>query len=58
MLSTQWRTGAMGCTGLDYSPFFLRMDRMQLSADDYEILFTEIRVIEQEALQIMNKKTD
>jgi hypothetical protein len=50
--------GAAGCTGLDYSPFFLRMDRMRLHPDDYEILFDDIRIIEAEALSIMNKKTD
>ena len=57
-LSTQWRIGMSGATGLDYSPFFTRMDRMRLSDDDYEILFDDIRIIESEALQIMNKKTD
>ena len=57
-LSTQWRIGMNGATGLDYSPFFARMDRMRLSDDDYEILFDDIRIIESEALQIMNKKTD
>jgi hypothetical protein len=34
------------------------MDRMRLHPDDYEILFDDIRIIEAEALSIMNKKTD
>lgn len=57
-ISTQWRTGMSGATGLDYNVLFMRMDRMRLSDAQHQQLFDDIRVIESEALTIMNKKTD
>lgn len=55
-ISTQWRTGMSGHTGLDYNVLFARMDRMKLSDQDYDWLFEDVRVIEAEALTIINKK--
>lgn len=55
-LSTQWRIGMNGSTGLDYNVLFTRMDRMKLSDQDYDWLFDDIRVIEAEALKTINKK--
>ena len=55
-ISTQWRTSMSGYTGLDYNVLFARMDRMKLSDQDYEWLFDDVRVIEAEALKIINKK--
>lgn len=55
-ISTQWRVGAGGPTGLDYNVLFTRMARMGLSDERYEQLFEDIRVIESEALRILNKK--
>jgi len=57
-LSSQLIFGPGGATGLNYMPLFARMDRLKLSEQDYEQLFDDIRVIESEALSIMNKKTD
>ncbi len=57
-LSTQWRVGVNGPTGLDYNVLFHKMDRMNLATEDYELLESDIRVIEREALDIMNKKDD
>ena len=57
-LSTQWRTGMSGPTGLDYNVVFTRLERMRLSDADYEQIFEDLRVIESEALTILNKKTD
>jgi hypothetical protein len=57
-ISTQWRMGFSGPIGLDYSVLFARMDRMRLSADEYEYLFQDIRVVESEALAAMNKRED
>lgn len=57
-VSSQWRVGAGGAIGLDYSVLFARMERMQLTEDRHEQLFEEIRVIEAEALDHINKKTD
>ena len=55
-LSTQWRSLGIGPSGLDYTVFFARMDRMNLSAQDYDWLFDDIRVIEAEALIAAHKK--
>ena len=55
-LSTQWRVGMNGATGLDYGPLFSRLDRMKLSEQDHEWMFDDIRVIEAAALTAMNKK--
>lgn len=57
-ISTQWRTGMSGPTGLDYNVVFTRLERMRLNDADYEQIFEDLRVIEAEALTILNKKTD
>ena len=53
-ISTQWRTSMGGMIGIDYNVLFSRMDRMNLSDQDYEWLFDDIRVIESEALAAIN----
>ena len=55
-VSSQWRIGMNGPTGLDYNVLFVRMERMKLSEQDYEWLFDDIRVIEAAALTCINKK--
>ena len=55
-VSTQWRMGAGGPTGLDYVALFARMDRMKLDDQTHERLFQDIRVIESEALSILNNR--
>lgn len=55
-ISTQWRTSMGGMIGIDYNVLFPRMDRMNLSDQDYEWLFDDIRVIESEALSAINRK--
>jgi hypothetical protein len=55
-VSTQWRTGMCGPTGLDYNVLFTRMERMKLDDQRHERLFQDIRVIEAEALTILNTK--
>lgn len=55
-VSTQWRTGMSGPTGLDYNVLFTRMERMKLDDQHHERLFQDIRVIEAEALTIINTK--
>ena len=57
-VSTQWRTGMSGPTGLDYNVLFTRMERMHLDDQAHERLFQDIRVIESEALKIINTKDD
>lgn len=55
-LSSQWRMGTGGAIGLDYTPFFARMERMRLTDEAYDQLFEDIRVIESEALVHINRK--
>lgn len=55
-ISTQWRVGFGGPTGLDYNVLFKLLDRKGLSGRDYDRLFNDIRVMEAEALTIMNAK--
>jgi hypothetical protein len=53
---TQWRVGAMGPIGLDYTPLFRKMDRMRLEPDEYDELEADIRTMEFAALEAMNTK--
>lgn len=48
--------GTGGAIGLDYTPFFARMERMRLTDEAYDQLFEDIRVIESEALVHINRK--
>lgn len=57
-MQTQWRVGAVGPTGLDYNVLHQRMDRMNLSADEYDQLEADIQVMEYAALAAMNEKPD
>ena len=52
-ISTQWRAGMSGATGLDYNPLFHRMDRMKLTDPEYEELFSDVQTMEDEALKVM-----
>ena len=60
-IGTQWRThsggpnGSSRAYGLDYGPLFHKMDRMGLTPERYTELEDEIRVLEQAALDEMNK---
>ncbi len=47
-----------GPTGLDYNVVFTRLERMRLGDADYEQLFDDIRVVEAEALNLINAKTE
>lgn len=55
-LQTQWRIGMSGATGLDYNVLYHKMDRMGLSAQDYELLEADVQTMERAALQKMNAK--
>jgi hypothetical protein len=54
-LSTQWRHGYSGPTGLDYNVLLHELDRRGLPPDEYDDLFDSLRVIEQVALDEMHK---
>jgi len=50
--------GMGGPTGLDYNALFARMGKLKYDDQTHERLFQDIRVIESEALKIMNTKDD
>ncbi len=56
-ISTQWRTGPSGMTGLDYNVLFYRLDRMQLNPEQHEQLFQAVRSIEIEALAAVHQNS-
>jgi len=57
-LQTQWRAGAMGVIGLDYNTLFHKMDRMDLTAEEYLDLEDDLRAMEYAALAAMHTKND
>lgn len=57
-LRTQWRVGPNGAYGLDHNVLFRRLDRMGLSADDYDQLDDDIRVMELAALLAMQESQE
>lgn len=54
-LQSQWRVGPGGATGLDYSVLMRLLDRMGLSASDYDVWFNDIQLMEVEALNVMHE---
>jgi len=58
-LRTQWRAAGMnGVLGLDYNTLFHKMDRMDLTAEEYLDLEDDIRAMEYAALAAMHTKND
>ena len=57
-LQTQWNqvSGGTGSarTGLNYLVVFALLDRMELSKEDYQNMFDDVRVLEVAALEEMN----
>jgi hypothetical protein len=53
-METQWRRDNGPC-GLDYNVLFHKMDRMNLSVDQYDELEGDIRVMETAALGAIRK---
>lgn len=53
-VSTQWRVGMSGATGLDYNvlPAVFRM--LQIPESDWPDTFECLRILESEALKVMN----
>jgi hypothetical protein len=52
-LRRQWRVGMGGATGLDHNVMFHRMDRMNLTPEEYGALEADIMAMEDEALRAM-----
>jgi hypothetical protein len=55
-MQTQWTYSMAGAMGLKYEVMHHKMDRMKLSAEDYEDLEADIRVMEFAALEEMHRK--
>jgi hypothetical protein len=55
-LSTQWRTGVGGRTGLDYNVLFRLLDDRQLERPEWQQLFRDVQFIEGEALTFFNQQ--
>lgn len=59
-MSGQWRHSTNGMetkpVAMDYTALFLRMERMRLSDQEWELLFADIRVIEGAVLQELRKE--
>lgn len=49
----QWRAGMGGKYAMDYTPLFMRMERMRLPDGEWEVIYTDIRVLESAALEQM-----
>jgi hypothetical protein len=56
-MSTQWRVGYAGATGLDYASLPPVMEMCGIDADARRSVFADVRVIEREALSIMAKRS-
>jgi hypothetical protein len=54
-MSTQWRGGMNGYTGMDYNVLFHKMDRMKLSEDEYLQLENDMQIMENAALEQMRE---
>lgn len=54
-MSTQWRVGMNGATGLDYGPVYKKMDRLGLTPAEYDCVEDDIRTLEDAALETIRK---
>lgn len=52
-MSTQWRAGMAGATGLDYSALPAVMDLLGLEGEQRTQAFRDVRIMEREALAVM-----
>ncbi|KFE50148.1 DUF1799 domain-containing protein [Pseudomonas syringae] len=57
-MSTQWRTGMGGATGLDYAVLPVVMELLDVEQDDRKRVFGDVRLMEQEALDTMADARD
>ena len=55
-LQTQWRGAGTTIVGLDYNVMYRKMDRMDLSAEEYDELESDMRTAEAGALDAINAK--
>lgn len=55
-LSSQWRIGMNGPTGLDHNVLFSHLDRMHLSDEEWDEWFDDISTLERAALAALDEK--
>lgn len=55
-MSTQWRTGVGGVTGLDYNALPTVMKLRGIKKNKHKQIFNDIQIMEAEALNILLKK--
>lgn len=55
-MSTQWRTGMAGATGMDYAALPVTGDLLGMTPEEIRIAFEDVRVMEGEALTAMRPK--
>ena len=55
-LSTQWRVGPGGASGLDYAAVYPLMDRLNLAPDEWDLLLSDVQTLEGAALIAMAAK--
>ena len=53
-VSTQWRVGMGGATGLDYGAIYPLLDRIAQDAPEWMDLFEDLQVLERAALKQMS----
>lgn len=53
-VSTQWRVGMGGATGLDYGAIYPLLDRIAQDAEEWMDLFEDLQVLEGAALKQMS----
>ena len=55
-MTTQWRTGMGGPTGLDYTAIPVVYDALGLAKEDYQRIFFDVRLMEAEVLRLFSEK--
>ena len=56
LMSTQWRAGMSGYTGLDYSALREVWQRARIAPRERDRVFMDLRIIEHAALQAIHDK--
>jgi hypothetical protein len=54
-MSTQWRSGGFGATGLDYNVIPLVLESLEIERNELGVILQDLRVLEAEALKVMNE---
>lgn len=57
-MSTQWRTGACGATGLDYTAISNVAELIGIKKNQLREIFPDLQVMEAEALLVMSEQKE